>query len=101
VVLDTELKERKSWVVWAEDGKYPKVIIEILSKTAFFDVVGTTGWAEKIGLYDVGLTFKFRSIKHDSMLAIAFSLGFTKEYYLLITSKDNVSSFPKPPSSPS
>ncbi len=31
VVLGTERKTRKSWVVWAEDGKYPHVIIEILS----------------------------------------------------------------------
>ncbi len=31
VVLDTERKERKSWVVWAEDGKYPNFILEILS----------------------------------------------------------------------
>jgi Uma2 family endonuclease len=31
VVLDTERKTRKSWVVWAEDGKYPNVIVEILS----------------------------------------------------------------------
>lgn len=31
VVLDTECKERKSWVVWAEDGKYPNFILEILS----------------------------------------------------------------------
>ena len=31
VVLDTERKTRKSWVVWAEDGKYPNFIIEILS----------------------------------------------------------------------
>ena len=31
VVLDTERKERKSWVVWAEDGKYPNFIWEILS----------------------------------------------------------------------
>jgi Uma2 family endonuclease len=27
----TERKTRKSWVVWDEDGKYPNVIIEILS----------------------------------------------------------------------
>lgn len=33
VVLNTELKERKSWVVWAEGGKYPNLIIEILSKS--------------------------------------------------------------------
>ncbi|OKH59903.1 Uma2 family endonuclease [Scytonema sp. HK-05] len=31
VVLDTERKPRKSWVVWEEDGKYPNVIVEILS----------------------------------------------------------------------
>ena len=33
VVLGTERKTRKSWVVWDEDGKYPNVIIEILSPT--------------------------------------------------------------------
>lgn len=31
VVLNTERKERKSWVVWGEEGKYPDLIIEILS----------------------------------------------------------------------
>lgn len=31
VVLDTEKKARKSWVVWEENGQYPHVIIEILS----------------------------------------------------------------------
>ena len=31
VVLETERKPRKSWVVWEEDGKYPNVIVEILS----------------------------------------------------------------------
>ncbi len=31
VVLGTERKMRKSWVVWAEEGKYPNLIIEILS----------------------------------------------------------------------
>jgi Uma2 family endonuclease len=37
-VLGTERKTRKSWVVWQEDGKYPNVIIEILSpKTADTD----------------------------------------------------------------
>lgn len=33
VVLDTEYKEGKSWVVWEEDGKYPNLILEILSDT--------------------------------------------------------------------
>ncbi len=34
LVLDTDRKlERKSWVVWQEGGKYPNVIIEILSES--------------------------------------------------------------------
>ena len=31
VVLGTEKRPRKSWVVWEEEGKYPNVIIELLS----------------------------------------------------------------------
>jgi Uma2 family endonuclease len=31
VVLDTQKYPRKSWVVWGEAGKYPNVIVEILS----------------------------------------------------------------------
>ncbi|NEO29732.1 MAG: Uma2 family endonuclease [Symploca sp. SIO3C6] len=31
VVLGTQRKIRKSWVVWEEDGKYPNLIIEIIS----------------------------------------------------------------------
>jgi Uma2 family endonuclease len=31
VVLGSERKPRKSWVVWEEDGKYPNVIVELLS----------------------------------------------------------------------
>ena len=38
VVLGTERKARKSWAVWEEDGKYPNVIVEILSpNTASID----------------------------------------------------------------
>jgi Uma2 family endonuclease len=33
VVLNTERKPRKSWVVWEEDGKYPHVIVELLSNS--------------------------------------------------------------------
>ena len=33
VVLETERKIRKSWVVWEENNKYPNVIVEILSPT--------------------------------------------------------------------
>jgi Uma2 family endonuclease len=46
VVLDTERKTRKSWVVWAEDGKYPNVIVEILS-----DSTGNTDRDLKKKLY--------------------------------------------------
>ena len=31
LVLDTERRSRKSWTVWEEDGKYPNLIVEILS----------------------------------------------------------------------
>ena len=31
VVLDTEKRPRKSWTVWEEGGKYPNLIIELLS----------------------------------------------------------------------
>ncbi|MEH1906135.1 MAG: Uma2 family endonuclease [Nostoc sp.] len=38
VVLGTQKKDRKSWVVWQEDGKYPNLIIEILwNSTAAVD----------------------------------------------------------------
>jgi Uma2 family endonuclease len=33
VVLNTEDKPRKSWVVWEENGKYPNVIVELLSNS--------------------------------------------------------------------
>lgn len=33
VVLGTERKPRNSWVVWHEDGKYPNIIVEILSSS--------------------------------------------------------------------
>jgi Uma2 family endonuclease len=38
VVLGTERQPRKSWTVWAEGGKYPNLIVEILSdSTAAID----------------------------------------------------------------
>jgi Uma2 family endonuclease len=33
VVLSTNPDPRKSWVVWEEDGKYPNIIIELLSES--------------------------------------------------------------------
>ncbi|MBG1268371.1 Uma2 family endonuclease [Nostoc sp. WHI] len=46
VVLGTERKHRKSWVVWEEDGKYPNLIIEILS-----DSTGNTDKGLKKQIY--------------------------------------------------
>lgn len=31
VVLDTEKKDRRSWAIWEEGGKYPNLVIELLS----------------------------------------------------------------------
>lgn len=33
VVLNTEDKPRKSWVLWEENGKYPNIIVELLSNS--------------------------------------------------------------------
>ena len=33
VVLDTVRKDRKSWVVWEEEGRTPDVVIELLSES--------------------------------------------------------------------
>ncbi len=33
VVLDTERRERKHWVVWEEEGRTPNVVIELLSES--------------------------------------------------------------------
>ncbi len=33
VVLNTERRPRNSWIVWHEDGKYPNIIIEIMSES--------------------------------------------------------------------
>ena len=33
VVMGTEKRDRRSWVVWDEDGKYPNLVIELLSNS--------------------------------------------------------------------
>ena len=33
LVLATEKRDRRSWVVWDEDGKYPNLVIELLSNS--------------------------------------------------------------------
>ncbi|NJM47567.1 MAG: Uma2 family endonuclease [Alkalinema sp. RU_4_3] len=38
IVLDAEKHDRRSWTIWEEDGKYPNVVIELLSdSTAVVD----------------------------------------------------------------
>jgi hypothetical protein len=44
--LDTEKRPRKSWVVWGEGGKFPQVIVEILS-----DSTATVDCTKKKELY--------------------------------------------------
>ncbi len=46
VVLDTVRKERKSWVVWEEDGRTPDVVIEITSPSTESEDRG-----RKMGIY--------------------------------------------------
>jgi Uma2 family endonuclease len=33
VVIDAEKRDHKSWVVWGEGGKYPNLVIELLSSS--------------------------------------------------------------------
>ena len=33
VVMDAEKRDRKSWVLWGEGGKYPNLVIELLSSS--------------------------------------------------------------------
>jgi len=46
VVLDTEKKERKSWVVWEENGRTPDVVIELISSST-----EATDRGEKMQIY--------------------------------------------------
>ncbi len=46
VVLDTEKRDRRSWVLWEEGGKYPNVVIELLS-----DSTATVDKGKKKELY--------------------------------------------------
>lgn len=74
VVLNTERKERKSWVVWDEDGKYPNFILEILSdstakndrglkKQLYQDVFRTPDyfWFDPYSLEFAGFKLNYRS----------------------------------------
>ena len=54
IVLDVEKHDRRSWTIWEEDGKYPNVVIELLSpSTAEVDRVasGSPNRTTKKALY--------------------------------------------------
>ena len=70
VVLNTTPQPRKSWVVWEENGKYPNVIIEILSpKTA------DTDKGFKFQLYqDTFRTYDYFWFDPDSLEFVGFHL---------------------------
>lgn len=70
VVLGTERKTRKSWAVWEEDGKYPNVIIEILSpKTADTD----KGFKKQL-YQDTFRTYDYFWFDPDSLEFVGFHL---------------------------
>jgi len=57
VVLDTERRERKRWVVWEEDGRAPDVVIEITS-----DSTEDVDRGKKMGIYARLLRVPFYAI---------------------------------------
>ncbi|MEO0852290.1 MAG: Uma2 family endonuclease, partial [Cyanobacteria bacterium J06648_11] len=70
VVLDTERRPRKSWTVWQEDGKYPNVIIEVLS-----DSTAATDRGLKKQIYqDIWRTPNYFWIDPDSLEFVGFHL---------------------------
>lgn len=70
VVLNTERKPRKSWVVWEEDGKYPNIIIELLS-----DSTATTDRGLKKEIYqDIFRTPEYFWFDPDTLEFEGFAL---------------------------
>ena len=66
LVLDVDSRERKSWVVWQEGGRYPDVIIELLSVSTY-----KTDKGEKKTLYEqvfkTGEYYLYDSFSHEFM----------------------------------
>ncbi len=70
VVLDTERKPRKSWVVWEEGGKYPNFIIELLSNST-----ASVDRTEKKRIYqDIFRTPEYFWFSPDTLELIGFHL---------------------------
>lgn len=71
VVLGTEKKDRKSRVVWQENGKYPNVIVEILS-LRIFDVSIKTALKSESCSYrpnkDIPVVIRITSTPHPNNL---------------------------------
>ena len=70
VVLGTERKSRKSWVVWEEDGKYPNVIVEILSRST----AGTDKGLKKQIYQEIFRTPDYFWFEPDTLELAGFSL---------------------------
>jgi Uma2 family endonuclease len=52
VVIDAEKRDHKSWVVWGEGGKYPNLVIELLSSsTARVDRSKKNSYIKMYGAY--------------------------------------------------
>ena len=71
MVLGTERKlDRRSWVVWQEDGKYPNVIVEILS-----DSTASVDRGEKKQIYqDIFRTPNYFGFDPESLVLEGFRL---------------------------
>jgi len=70
VVLNTERKPRKSWVVWEEGGKYPNVIVELLS-----DSTANRDRTEKKAIYqDIFRTPEYFWFSPDTLELKGFGL---------------------------
>lgn len=70
IVLNTERKPRRSWTIWDEDGKYPNVIVELLSPST---AANDKGFKKKI-YQDTFRTFDYFWFDPDTLEFAGFYL---------------------------
>jgi Uma2 family endonuclease len=76
VVLDTERRDRKSWMVWMEGGKYPNLILELLS-----DSTASIDRGVKKQIYqDIFRTPEYFWFHPDTLEFKGFRLGYQSQY---------------------
>lgn len=76
VVLDTTKRERKSWVVWQENGRTPDVVIELVSPTT-----ETVDRGEKMRIYSKLLhVANYYIFDPDSLRLDGYGLDMRGEY---------------------